>query len=99
MSESLSDAAREAAQGEALKLYPMFPELQDPPFNRSRRRQQKAYIKGQVDLAGRLPSREQIATVAENAGTSWDSYNTGQTRAEAQADAVLALIREHVTAT
>lgn len=61
MSESLSDAVREAAMVEALTLYPLIQGW--PEMNRGRRLQQKAYAKGAGVAVGRLPSRDEIAVV------------------------------------
>ena len=85
---------REAAQREASSLYPFLGQ-QVPEINRGRRQRQKAYIKGAVWVAGRLPSRDEIAAMFTSRREP--EYQIPEQEDFDDADAVLALIREHVT--
>ena len=110
MSESLSDAVREAAQGEAERKVAAVREecgwaSDDAAWYRH------GFAQGAVWVAGRLPSRDEIAlaiaktmpgwnedTEDGDLTSHWERVNaTCIESGGSYADAILALIREHVT--
>ena len=105
MSESLSDAVREAAQGEAERKVAAVREecgwaSDDAAWYRH------GFAQGAVWVAGRLPSRDEIAEAIHDAlpdNMNGTCYQWPARCVERDgpcvglADAVLALIREHVT--
>ena len=103
MSESLSDAVREAAEIEAIRLCPMMDDPPLPEINRSRRLRQKAFRAGAVWVAGRLPGRDEIAEALFgeygcDCGDALESHSPlDREDSYRGADKILALIREHVT--
>lgn len=99
MSEPLSDAVREAAEKEAQREFAHVEFSMTHPI---------AFMRGAVWVAGRLPSRDEIAEALHDAlpeNMNGTCYQWPARCVERDgpcvglADAVLALIREHVTAT
>ena len=85
MSESLSDAVRDAAEKEA------FEEFRYKQFSMTH---PIAFIRGAVWAVGRLPSRDEIAAVFTSRREP--EYQIPEQEDFDDADAVLALIRETV---